>query len=422
MATSLLSDLFDSSNYPRTYRASLGWKLLLVPIGVLFGLAGIAGIAFALWSLMHDRSAQILAMVLLAAICAAFACLGVYTALSVLTYRVTLRVDGIEVIEPFRRRRLLRRDIRGRHTLSTQPPILVLVPNDAKAKKLKVSLMLDTDRAFDDWCGRVTDLDRKELRESEQELEAALYQEVMPEERARRIERLRVLANWANGATIALSIAALALPDQQHILTAALIAVPWIAILMVAQNRPLYRFGAKRNDAHPDLTLLLIVPGLLLMARVLSEVHTLGWKGPVTLACAGGLALSTAALRVDPWFREQRWTALLMGLFTCAYGYGAGLEINVLADPTVASIYPTQVLGKDVSSGSRSTTWYLRVAPWGPVTGAEKVSVSAAQYQAARTGDTVCMYLGAGAFRVVWYQVRDCPRGLAVPGAPRRSF
>src|SRR5262249_36384092 len=115
-------------------------------------------------------------------------------------------------------------------------------------------------------------------------------------------------------------------------------------------------------------------------------------------------------LRVDPWFRRQRWTAILACAFTFAYGFGAGLEIDVLADSTKPTIYPTQVLQKRASRGSKSTTYYLTLGPWGAITGSDEISVSAARYHATQTGDTVCVYVGKGALHVPWYQVQYCPK------------
>ena len=412
--------IFDPSHYPRTYEVALGWKLFLIPSGILFTLAGIGAIVFLLLSHFNNTNVPVWAIVFLGALSAAFAGMGAYAALSVLLYRVTLTADGIEVVELFRRRQLSFREIHGLRRVRTQqgPPTIVLVPNDTKAKKLKISLVLKRDRDFEEWCARLTDLDHQELHQSERQLAQTLYQDLMPHERSARIKRLRLVAKWINGATFVVCIAALGLPDYGHVVTGTLLALPWVAVWMVSRFQPLYRFGAKRNDTHPDLTAPLMIPGLVLAVRAMTDVHTLDWQAPLMLACVGGIALGGSALRVDPWFRQQHWAALLMGLFICAYGYGAGLELNALADSTLPNVYATQVLGKRVSRG-KSSTFYLRVAPWGPVTEAADVTVSAGRYQATRIGDRVCVFLGSGVFRIPWFQIRDCPDNLVVRVPPR---
>ena len=76
--------------------------------------------------------------------------------------------------------------------------------------------------------------------------------------------------------------------------------------------------------------------------------------------------------------------------------------IGPLADPTKPNIYPTQVLAKRVSRGSRSNTYYLSVEPWDPITQADEISVSGARYGATTsTGETVCVYVGKGALPVL---------------------
>lgn len=407
MLTQLTPEAFESSSgYPRTYRVSLGWKLFLVGFGILFGLGGIAGVI--LLPSPHGRFGT--ATLLADAVCAGFAGLGVYFLLYAWKYRVVLTADGVELVGPFRSRRLSCEEIEGRRTVRNQngPRTLVLVPRDTGVKKLKISLVLKTDAMFDAWIARLPDLDQQELHRSEQELAETLYQNLPPHQRAARIKRLKLIARWINWTATGLAVGMFVLPDYHHVLIAILIAAPWIAIGLVARFQPLYRFGGKRNDSHPDLTVALMIPGLLLMVRALADAHTFDWPGPLMLAVAGGLPVGVAALRVDPWFRRQRLVAALTCIFTLAYGFGAGLEIDVLADSTQPTIYPTQVLGKRFNRGSRSTTYYLKVGPWGPIARDHEMSVSAGRYRATNVGDTICIYVGKGALRVPWYQPRDC--------------
>jgi hypothetical protein len=284
----------------------------------------------------------------------------------------------------------------------------VFVPIDEQTKKLKIPLVLRTDDAFAVWSSEMADVDRQELIQSEVEL-ARRYLDLSPEEKARRTKRLRRLATAVNAAAVAFAVAALMLPsDPYHLAFAGLIALPWVAIGMVAQFQPLYRFGVRGGDQHPDLTLALITSGFILMLHALSAFETLDWRGPLILACVGGLALAGAAARVDPWFRKQRWEVLLVGLLTCSYGYGGGLELNALADQSVPRIFPAGVLAKRVSRDSKWTTWYLTLKPWGPVAASDEVSVPEALYELTRPGDTVCVLLRYGALRIEWYQVATC--------------
>ena len=247
--------------------------------------------------------------------------------------------------------------------------------------------------------------------ESESELERPLYSNLPPAEQARRIKGLRHLAAGLNVATVILVIAVLVVSDTYPALLAVLLVLPWVAIGLVARFQPLYRFGVRRDDPHPDLTLPLMAPGLLLVLPVLSSIHTLGWKAPLIVAVAGGLLLAGAAARVDPWFRQHRWNVLLIGLFGCAYGYSAGMELNARVDPADPRIYPVRVLAKHVTRGSKSTTRYLKIGPWGPYPEGDEVGVSAGRYRETQPGEVVCVYLGTGALGIAWYRIGDCAPG-----------
>jgi hypothetical protein len=397
---------FDPTLFPRTYRISAAWRLGILTCSALLTLGGLFGLVYV--SLTGTLVGW--AAAFLTAFFGVFALLGLYGVLYPLQYRVTLAVEAIEVIEPFRRRRLTREEIKGRRLL---PPnqgisVLVLVPEDARKKSLKISLVLKTDDVFAVWFHDIPDVDVQAAFESEVELAQTLHPGLSPEEQEREIKRLRRRATAMNGATIALSAWGFVSPSPGLLLIAALMALPWLAIVLVAKFQPLYRFGAPSGDQHPDLSLTLIAPGFILMLRALSSFETLDWQVPVVLACASGLALGGAAALVDPWFRKQRVAALLTILLTCAYGYGGSVELNALVDKSVPRSFPTTVLSKRVDGDWKWKTWYLTLKPWGSRREDDDVSVSEAQYQRTQPGNTVCVLLRSGALRIAWYQVADC--------------
>ncbi len=401
-----LAENFDPVLYPRTYRMSLGWRLMILTWGVLGTLGGSFGVAY--FSLAGTPAGW--AAAFLIALCAMFVCLGLYGVLHALRYWVTLAADAVEVVEPFRRRRLSGADIKGRRLLrpGTGFSVLVLVPRDEHMKPLHIPLVLKTDDAFALWISAVPDLHLQEVIESQVKLIHRIYPDLSSEERLRRMKRLRHLATGINGAAITLSAAGFLLPDPIHLVFAALVFLPWVAIGTVARFQPLYRIGGRSTDQHPDLSLPLIVPGFVLMLRAVSEVETLDWKGPAILAAALGLLLTGAATLVDPWFRRQRWVVLVSGLITCVYGYGAGLELNTLADTSAPRVYPVLVTAKHVDEESKVKTWYLTLNPWGPVIESKDVSVSVARYRLTGPGDTVCVMLRPGAFWIAWYRIEAC--------------
>lgn len=404
--------VFDPALYPRGYQASLLWRLVILACGCLLA----AGALCLAWFTLTGVTGMG-ATVFLLTVATVFFCLGLYGLLYGLRNQVVLAPDGIEVIAPLGRRTLRRDGLRGLRRFHGGQgfDVVVLVPRDARTGNLTIPLLFETDELFHAWFHDLTNLDATEALQSKAEILETFHPELPPEEWLRLLGRRRRLGTWANGVSIALAAAGFFLPDPTHLLFAALVAIPWIAIVLVAKLQPLYGFGGGRNDERVDLTIPLILPGFVATLQAVS-FNTLEWQGPLMLAFAGGVALTGAAARIDPALRRQRWGVPLLGLLTCAYGYGTGLQLNVLADRSTPREYPVTVLDKHASESSHVTSWYLTVGPWGPVSQQGDVSVSEAQYQRTRDGDTVCVLLRSGALQVAWYEV-----GASSPSASFRG-
>lgn len=400
---------FEPELYPRTYGLSLGWRLLILTFGAAFTCGALFGLVY------FDRTSTPTsgsgATLFLMAVFTVFLLLGVYALLCCVRYQVILAPDGAELVEPFRRRSLRRDEIQGFQVLpgGSGIVVLVLVPRDAWVGKLKIPTVFKTDDAFFRWFRDLVNLDASEALQSKEDLENTFHPELPVEERYRRIGRLRRLGTVLNGVTILLLLGSLVVAD--YLLLATLAALPWVAIALVARFQPLYRFAGGRNDERVDLVLPLIVPGLGVTVHAVSTINTVGWQGPLLLGGAGGLALTAVAARIDPWLRQQRWALLLIGAFACVYGYAVGLEINALADRSVAQVHRVKVLAQFVSESSKVKSWYLTLAPWGPVSERVDVSVPEARYEQTRPGDTVCVQLKSGALQVPWYGVGPCSAG-----------
>jgi len=185
------------------------------------------------------------------------------------------------------------------------------------------------------------------------------------------------------------------------------IALPWIAVILVARFKPFYRFGGPNDSPLPDLSLPLFIPGLVLTLAAMVSISTVDWYAPLALSLLGALILTGVATLVDPWLRKHRATAILLILFCCGYGYGAGLEINALLDHSIPTSYPVTVLSKWVSHG-KSTTHYVGIPAWGPRLTGEDVMISGSFFGNVRVGDTVCILLRPGALKVPWYVLTSC--------------
>lgn len=329
----------------------------------------------------------------------------------VLRYKLVLDESSLEIIQPFQRRSVRLADLSGWR--QARPPnrqqVLILVPRDARAPKIRIPIAFKTDATFEQWYRRLPNLDAREMEAAESELASARYLHLSPDDRTRQIKRLKDGAKAVLVSMGLLVVASALLPDSHHVMLALLIVFPWVSIALVARFQPLYRFGAMRSyRQQPDLTAALILPGIMLTLPTLEQMHTLSWQGPLSLALAGGVLLSAAAFRADPAVLRERWGAVLIAPLACIYGFGAGMQLNAVADRSPAHVYDARVSGKRIQQGSHSTREYLRLEPWGPFNDPAYVRVSDAMYRASRVGDTVCPVVRAGALGVAWFHVENC--------------
>jgi hypothetical protein len=405
-------DVFDPGAYPRTYGLSVAGKWLVSFLGCAVVLLSLAGAAL----LLHtDEGRTPAGSAILVALCGGFALLGIYLLAAAIFYRVILQADSIQVFEIYRRRRLARNDIEGRSHSGTRqgPSAWMLVAKPGFGEKIKLSIFLKTDKDFLTWIRSLPDLDagkKKAVERERIEAIASLKQRGFAE---LTIRRLRRTAGGLNFAVYGLGLISFLIRDPHHILTWLMVALPWVAILLVANFAPFYRFGGPRNGPLPDLSLVLIIPGLFLMLHALQWIAPIGWEGPLLLTMCGSAILVGMALWCDPWLRKHRGLTVLLLILCCGYGYGAGLQANALLDRSTPTTYQVIVTEKYASHG-RSTSYHLKLAPWGPNPSGQNLMVFRSQYEGVKAGDTICMLLRSGALRVRWSELGRCG-GVAIP-------
>ena len=329
-----------------------------------------------------------------------------------LTSTLTLQSDRLQIQELWRVRSIRREDIQTRQVLRppNSPAVLVLQLKPPAARRIKLPILWQTDGAWESWFSKIPDVDAEAAKSFEAAVSADPELGATPEDRQRRLARARSIARmavWANAALIGWTFL---YPRPYGLVILLLVALPWIALWIVAREPGIYGFNAPRNSARPDLTVLLISPGFLLMGRALMDVQILDWQRLLWWAVLVTICLAGAIVRALPAVREKPGPALLTLLLLGAYGYGACALGNALLDRFPAASYTAQVYGKHVTGG-RQKTPEIRLGPWGPRKAAADVTVPWELYRGIRIGETVCVRVHPGALGVPWYRVARCQSG-----------
>jgi len=164
--------VFNPALYPRTYKPSTGYLLFLSTVGALCAAGGIAGIIY--FGTGHEMTTMQSQLILIG-LSLLFLLLGIFLIGSVLTSRLIVSADSIELKYLFSSKLLRRSDILGYRILPTQHiSTLVFQPKATEQKKLKIPLYFRTDGAFGQWFIDIPNLDREELGQSMAELETVV--------------------------------------------------------------------------------------------------------------------------------------------------------------------------------------------------------------------------------------------------------
>jgi hypothetical protein len=285
----------------------------------------------------------------------------------------------------------------------------VLTLAGKKARTVRIPTSRKFDAVFTDWFGAIPDTDVEAAKALEEQVRNDPSLGDTPEERLAALASARRLGKFAGISVVGLYFWGIVYPQPYGLLLAVLVTIPW-AVLVIAARRPLlYSLGEIQDKSRPNLTPLIVGPGLVLFARALHDVHLLDWHAAATLTLALAVAYVVVLLRVRPAFLQRGWMTLLAGVLMLPYGYGATLLANAELDRSAVVVYPTRIEHTRVSAG-RSRTPYVTVAAWGDRASPEEVSVSWDLYNQVAVGDEVCVRQRSGALRMSWYVVGLCTR------------
>jgi hypothetical protein len=188
-----------------------------------------------------------------------------------------------------------------------------------------------------------------------------------------------------------------------------LAAIPAAVIYLLHREPLLYGLMKPKRDPRTDLSIAFIVCGFGLMignhgVHFVETTVMLEYAGLIALVCCAGIYSSA---RKNPQFLGAM---IGMLFFAGLYGWGLASAADSVPDKSAPTNFTTTVVNKHATHG-RSTTYYLDLAPWGPMQQSNDVSVSSSSYRDTAIGDPVCLELRPGVLRVQWYQLVACNAG-----------
>jgi hypothetical protein len=390
-----------------------GPKILYSILGAVALLGGLAIAAWAVANLDYVMKEELWFVRFI--ISAVLILLGAAIIFFTFKYRLIFSADEIEIVAPLFGKTIRRDQIAGRRRLTVSVegisfPYLFLVPKDERAKKIRILHIFQTDAVFEDWLASLADLDKRVYEESVKEVLQNPEFGATEAERAERLARAGLIAKYLNaaGAILALGTITILLDfitGYYWWLIAALAVLPVLAVMIVIASRGLYSIdGEDISSARPNLAGLFILPAVALAFRAWIDISVLDWQRALEIGAIAGLAVGLLSLAARS---KAKYSAVVLLIFSLVWASGVTVFYNSYFDKSAPSVFRTRITGMH-KTGGKSTSYYLKLEPWGPRTSAEDVDVARGFYERATVGSTVCVTLFSGALNVRWFDVWHC--------------
>lgn len=374
-------------------------------IFTLLGLAMAGGGIFGAWKVMPLPGSGILTTI--------FALVPTSLGIFLLAYafRSRLVIEGshITVRGPFTEKSADLDEIEGFRTFSSRNGTYRQIYLKEGRGSITLSSSFSTDDDFKAWFQKIPDLDERDRQALLDEIAQQQDLGATPEERLAALTRAKAISIALLAASVLLSVAIdfnfVRLSLSMVRLCVVLLALaPLVSAWLVWRSPLLYVVMKRKNDPRGEVSWVVFIAGLAYIFRTSGD-HFVSMGPMIVSMVVVGIALVAIFFNAAKAGARGAWVALLM--FAGIYGYGSVAVTDIVFDDSPAAAYTTTVVGGHVSHG-KSTTYYLRLAPWGPIVQEDDVSVSHTVYRNAHIGDTVCTTLHGGRLNAPWFQVTAC--------------
>jgi hypothetical protein len=372
---------------------------------LLFGVVVIAGGFFMAAKILSEPD-----LIVLAATMMIFPIMGLYILAYALRSRLILDGSRIIVRGVFKEKAADLSEVEGSRIVSSRNGSYMLLYLKEGRGKITISQSFDTDDDYRAWFQKIIDLDARDrdalLAEISQDAELGST----PEDRLAALKQAKTINIAAIAFTIAVAIGVnLNLtPANYRLFLSILLALAPFAVMMLIHRSPLlYSLFKKEADPRADVAFILMAAGFGL-AFTAADIEFVSMKPLLFLNIP--VALICIAAFYGPSRKYNSQVAVLFGVLfvSLPYSFGLAVAANKMLDRAKPAIYIVPITGKHESHG-KSTTYYLELAPWGPIDHPNEISVASDFYRDIQPGDQVCLGLHPGRLHAAWYQLAECP-------------
>ena len=332
--------------------------------------------------------------------------LGAYLMALALRSRVVVDGSRIEVRTPFGEKTADASEVEGFRDISTRNGSFWRLQLKEGRGAITIQKWFDSP-GLRAWLQQITDLDERDRKAILDEIEQNQELGATPEERLSALKQARL---WNVGLTmvaIAAAVFRLFPANPFFLISAVVLALtPPVMLYLLHRSPLLFVLGKPKRDPRTDFTFAFVAVGVGLVFGTIG-VHFVSLSSLVPAILLVSLAACAGFLLVSRNTAGARGAWIVMVMLSGSYGYGLITSADTLPDHAKPERYSASIVGKHTSSG-RSTTYYLDLAPWGPIPDENRLAVSRRLYDAAGVGDLTCLELHQGYFHAPWYRQVEC--------------
>ena len=285
--------------------------------------------------------------------------------------------------------------------------IIILEPLPDAGPRIEIRNYTDLGRSavLAKWVrDHFADLDAMDLRREQQELLQDTALGSTEEERKRRLAWMKNIALGYNAIGFAAIYFAIGGGGQGVLF---MLAYPLLGVGVMVYSKGMIKFFSNpKRSVYPFIAVGVCVSCFVLLIQSLQEYHLLNtarlWL-PALLG-AGVLFMLFYRSGLNRVAESVRTQVLVMSVVALIYGFGGTMDVNCAFDGSVPQMYTAAVVGHRVSRG-KSTSYLLRLGPWGPSKEEEEVQVRSGFYHSTAVGDTVVVKFGEGLLDIPWFVV-----------------
>lgn len=332
----------------------------------------------------------------------------IYGLLNTFKGRLIIYSDKVVEIGVFRDKELELSNIKG---YRIDQNYTYLIPKSDDSKIIKVSQYIGNKNSFNQWL--YTNFNDVDLIESAQQVEEILTNKEFGrtvDEREDKLKWARYVARTINAVGSLLAVLLFFYPRPYELITLIALIFPVFILASLHFFNGLIRIDQKNNSGYPSIIYGLISPGMALALRSFLDFDILEYSNfwLPTLAVTLMTSLIMLSTTTELKFKKAAdyFTAISLVGFVFIYTYGGIINYNCIYDNSEPEVYSSEVLNMRISSG-KSSSYYIELKPWGPISETEDISISKGLYERLEVGESVNIYLMNGKMNIPWFTITE---------------